>query len=116
MASREVRVGTTYEFRAVGLDGWENRPGKPDEGELVTVVNLHGCPRSGTLGHTYVQRADGTTALVLTNSLVDIAASVGRAHRLAAAEQRLAWIREAGIRGHRLDTAVRELVAAGGRA
>ena len=60
-----------YVFRPVGLDVWDARAHQPAPGTIVVKTQPAGCPRNGTMGHTYV--ADARTGefygLVLTNSL-----------------------------------------------
>lgn len=38
-------------------------------GDIVTVVNLPGCPRANTMGHAHVEHAGKFAGLVSTNSL-----------------------------------------------
>ena len=38
-------------------------------GDIVTVVNLFGCPRANTMGHAHVQKNGQFAGLVHTNSL-----------------------------------------------
>ena len=71
MKLNRVRAGSVYEYRPVLLDICDARTNlKP--GDLVRVVNLHGCPRCNTMGHCHV--ADPVTGqfigLVCCNSLV----------------------------------------------
>lgn len=62
----------TFTFQPVGFDRFA--PGRlaPQAGTLVRKTQPHGCPKNGTMGHTYIE--DAVTAefygLVLINSLV----------------------------------------------
>jgi hypothetical protein len=68
-----VRVGTTYRFHPAGMDRWSPVHQGLKDGDLVTVVNLHGAPKANTMGHCYVNKQDGTFGgMVLTNSLVAV--------------------------------------------
>lgn len=62
---------TVYRFEPAGWDLYAPHAGTPEQGTLVVKTQPHGCPRNGTMGHTYV--ADATTGafygLVLTASL-----------------------------------------------
>lgn len=62
---------TVYVFDPVGFDLFDPRPFHPAEGARVVKVQPRGCPRNGTMGHTYV--ADAETGrfhgLVLVASL-----------------------------------------------
>lgn len=71
MANNRVRVGSLYVYHANLLDATDGRTNLQN-GELVKVVNMHGCPRANTIGHCYVVRNDDVTTfvgLVHTNSL-----------------------------------------------
>ena len=67
MAKRKV-----FKFNPVGMDLYDRRPHHPAPGTEVVKTQPAGCPRNGTMGHTYV--ADAATGafygLVLTASLV----------------------------------------------
>ena len=70
MANRKVRVGQKFYFVPVLIDRI-SKPYNVEEGDLVTVTNLHGCPKANTMGHCYVMHHDGGFGgLVCTNSLV----------------------------------------------
>lgn len=47
---------------------------KPWEGHRVYVVQPHGCPRNGTMGHVYVEDAEtgAFIGLVQENSLKEV--------------------------------------------
>jgi hypothetical protein len=67
----KVRVNSTYVYTPAWID--RNHP--IARGDLVRVINLHGCPPANTMGHCYVVRADtprdakGPFWLVSTGSL-----------------------------------------------
>lgn len=62
---------TVYRFEPVGFDAFAPHAKTPAAGTLVVKTQPVGCPRNGTMGHTYVE--DATTGefygLVLVNSL-----------------------------------------------
>lgn len=67
----KVRVNSKYAYHANLLDRVDSRTDLTD-GEVVRVVNLHGCPKANTMGHCYVERVinpDGRPRLVHCNSL-----------------------------------------------
>jgi hypothetical protein len=67
--TNKVRVGQTYIYSPNMLDKIDARTNLQD-GETVRVIQPFGCPRNGTMGHTFVQRMDGTWGgLVHCNSL-----------------------------------------------
>jgi len=52
----KVKVGKLYVYMPVPLDAADPpkmRPGL-EEGQLVRVVNLPGCPPANTMGHCYI--------------------------------------------------------------
>lgn len=53
MANNKVRVGTVYVYHANLLDRCDRRT-KLEDGDLVKVVNLPGCPKAGVMGQCYV--------------------------------------------------------------
>ena len=61
----------TYTFTPVGCDIWDRRVNQPAPGTRVVKTQPAGCPRNGTMGHTFVE--DAATGkfygLVLLNSL-----------------------------------------------
>lgn len=71
MTTRRVRVGATYRYEPVLIDRIHTPAGNPKPGDLLTVVNLPGCPRANVMGHCYVKFADSGefAGLVHTNSL-----------------------------------------------
>lgn len=86
-----------YEFDPVGFDLFTRGPNRPKPGTLVVKTQPFGCPKNGTMGHTYVKDAESGEfyGLVLTASLI---ATKGLAvERDLAAEARDA--RSAAIRG-----------------
>ena len=70
MASKRVRVNSLYIYHACGLDRFDGRTGLED-GTLVRVINVHGCPPANTMGHCYVGDPDTSKfiGLVCTGSL-----------------------------------------------
>jgi hypothetical protein len=71
MANNRVRVGSLYIYHANLRDATDGRTNLKT-GEVVKVVNMHGCPPANTMGHCYVVRKDDVTTfvgLVHTNSL-----------------------------------------------
>jgi len=64
-----VRAGSLYRYNPVAIDRL-NPPYDVNDGDIVRVVNLPGCPKANTMGHAHVQQLDGTFGgLVCTNSL-----------------------------------------------
>jgi hypothetical protein len=67
---KKVRVNSVYEYKPVYLDRFDPPVGNPKKGDLLTVVNLHGCPKANTMGMCYVNFESGKFAgMVCTNSL-----------------------------------------------
>jgi len=67
--TNKVRVGQTYIYSPNLLDKIDGRTNLQD-GETVRVIQPFGCPRNGTMDHTFVQRIDGSRGgLVHCNSL-----------------------------------------------
>ncbi len=67
--NRKVRAGARYIYKPVMMDIC-NPPYDLEAGEVVTVVNLHGCPKANTMGMCHVLKANGKFGgLVCTNSL-----------------------------------------------
>lgn len=62
-----VRVNSKYCFVPVMID--RNIP--INSGSIVTVVNLHGCPKANTMNHCYVKYGD-SISLVHCNSLCSL--------------------------------------------
>ena len=68
--SRKVRAGASYIYQPVWFDK-ANPPFGARPGDLVTVVNLHGCPKANTMGMCHINDATGKFAgHVCTNSLI----------------------------------------------
>lgn len=65
-----IIAGRTYRFAPVPLDTLDPHSDLTP-GELVTVINAHGCPHAGTMAHCHVvRRSTGKFAgLVHVNSL-----------------------------------------------
>lgn len=73
--SKKVRVGATYVFKPVPIDRFLMAPqavkeGWLKEGDLVKVINCHGCPPANTMGHCYIEKDGKFCGMVCTNSLV----------------------------------------------
>jgi hypothetical protein len=69
MAKFNRVAGSTYRFEPVMIDRL-HPPYNVRQGDVVRVVNLHGCPKANTMGHAHVMHVDGTFGgLVCTNSL-----------------------------------------------
>lgn len=67
---KRVRVGSRYVFEPRGWDSFRPAHNGLPSGAIVTVVNLPGCPRAGTMGHCHVNGPDGRFAgLVMLSSL-----------------------------------------------
>ena len=71
----KVRVGSIYKYEPVGIDRFNPPVGNPQEGDLLKVVNLFGCPPANTMGHCYVNFVDTGdnkkfAGMVCTNSLI----------------------------------------------
>ena len=65
----KVKVNAIYRYEPVMLDVI-HKPYNIAAGDIVRVVNLHGCPKANTMGHCHVQHLDGSFAgLVCVNSL-----------------------------------------------
>jgi hypothetical protein len=67
---RKVRAGSVYRFEPVMMD--ITQPASSAErGQLVRVVNMHGCPKANTMGHCHIEDAETGEflGLVVTNSL-----------------------------------------------
>lgn len=66
--AKKTRV---YVFEPVGLDVFDRRAHQPEAGARVVKTQPFGCPKNGTMGHTYVNDAETGEfyGLVLTASL-----------------------------------------------
>jgi hypothetical protein len=69
MKHKRVRVGKSYTFKPVLLD-ITNKPFNVNPGDIVTVVNLPGCPKANTMGMCHVKKDGEFAGMVCTNSLV----------------------------------------------
>jgi hypothetical protein len=49
---------TIYRFEPVGVDVWDRRAYQPAAGARVVKVQPYGCPKNGTMAHTYVKDAE----------------------------------------------------------
>ncbi len=43
-----------YRFVAQGWTRWDCSPYTPEDGTLVKKCQPFGCPKNGTMGHTYI--------------------------------------------------------------
>lgn len=76
----KVRAGSIYAYRANSWDRFDSRTCLRN-GELVRVVNMHGCPKANTMGHCHVQRLDGQfIGLVCTASMLKV--RIGRSGQI----------------------------------
>jgi hypothetical protein len=69
----KVRVNSTYRFQPNGWDTLRACGDLLKPGDLVQVINLHGCPPANTMGQCYVRLVgDSSKAfqMVSTGSLV----------------------------------------------
>lgn len=59
-----------YRYTPVGFDVYYPHTIDIPPGTIVRKTQPCGCPRNGTMGHTYIETADGRfVGLRLTNSL-----------------------------------------------
>jgi hypothetical protein len=72
-ASMKVRAGSSYRYNPVLMDVCDPPYGVKSEGlkkgDVVKVVNLHGCPPANTMGHCHIELNGRFAGLVCTNSL-----------------------------------------------
>jgi hypothetical protein len=58
-----VRVGSKYRFEPNMLDTVDApygvRAGILHKGDIVRVINKHGCPKVNTMGHCYIETMSG---------------------------------------------------------
>ena len=66
-----VRVGSRYVYDPVLLDHIDGRTSL-QTGDVVTVMNLPGCPRAGVMAHCHVALNGRFAGLVHVNSLAPI--------------------------------------------
>lgn len=66
---RTPRVGSKWTFKAVWLDRYDRDvrgiSQYPADGTPVVVVQPHGCPKNGTMGHCYVSEVSDPRSLCL---------------------------------------------------
>lgn len=68
----KVRANSSYIFNPVPMDIFSPAHQGLEKGDVVTVVNLHGCPKCNTMGQCHVEK-DGTfMGMVNCNSLEKI--------------------------------------------
>jgi hypothetical protein len=89
----KVKVNAIYRYNPVLLDRIDGRTNL-QEGDLVRVVNLPGCPRANTMGHCHV--ADPNTGrfigLVCCNSLEPVTRRIHRIRAINIAKAILAGV------------------------
>jgi hypothetical protein len=68
MANRKVRLGASYRYYPVPFDTL-NPPFNVQPGDIVTVIQLAGCPAPNTMGMCHVAKAGKFAGMVCTNSL-----------------------------------------------
>ncbi len=67
--TRKIRKGSRYVFRPVFFDVC-NPPFGAEPGDVVTVIQLPGCPAPNTMGMCHIADTAGTfCGMVCTNSL-----------------------------------------------
>ena len=69
----KVRVNSLYHYQPCAWDRLDPTRDVLKAGDLVRVINLHGCPPANTMGHCYVHPVGfdkGVFQLVMTSSLV----------------------------------------------
>ena len=66
MSITRVRVNSLYRFHAVFID----RDVPCENGSIVRVINMPGCPKANTMNHCYIEHLGGEfIQLVCCNSL-----------------------------------------------
>ena len=65
----KVRANSTYRYIPVMMDICSPAHQGLVEGDIVKVVNLHGCPKANTMGHCHIERDGKFMGMVHTNSL-----------------------------------------------
>jgi hypothetical protein len=66
-----VRIGSRYRFEPVMFDTL-NPPFDCQPGDIVTVVNLPGCPKANTMGMCHIARNGQFAGMVCCNSLIPL--------------------------------------------
>ena len=80
MTYNRVRVGSLYRFHPVFID--RNVP--CEDGTIVRVINLYGCPPANTMGQCYIEHLGGEfIQMVCVNSLQVLTSYEKRAVRVA---------------------------------
>lgn len=71
--ANKVRVGSRYEYHPVLFDRLEPPAAlEVKDGQVVTVIDLYGCPKANTMGMCYISldgTKEGFAGMVCTNSL-----------------------------------------------
>ena len=66
MSITRVRVGSLYRFHPVFID----RDVPCEDGSIVRVINLSGCPKANVMNHCYIEHLGGEfIQMVCCNSL-----------------------------------------------
>jgi hypothetical protein len=74
-----VRVGSLYAYTPCIMDVISPPVGNPEKGDILRVINKHGCPKANTMGMCYVEQLDGEfMGLVLTSSLTHVTMKNGK--------------------------------------
>jgi len=73
MLNKKVRVNSIYAYDPILMDVSNPPVGNPEKGDIVKVVNKHGCPPANTMGMCYIERLNGEfMGMCCTNSLVKL--------------------------------------------
>ena len=64
----KVKAGKQYKYNPVAWDIFDAKTSLK-KGDIVTVVNLHGCPKANTMNHCHVNFEGRFAGLVHCNSL-----------------------------------------------
>jgi hypothetical protein len=84
----KIRKGSLYLLRPVGMDAHDDRVTYWKD-YIVRVIQPHGCPPNGTMGHCYVETRLGEfVGLVLCNSLQPLDRETKKALRREARRHR----------------------------
>lgn len=68
----KVKVGQQYRYNPVPMDKFDSKCDAV-EGQIVTVVNLPGCPKANTMNHCHIEDENGKfLGMVCCNSLEKI--------------------------------------------
>lgn len=82
--NRRVRCRQKYIYRPVLMDitdpPYGVTKGFLQPGDIVTPVNLPGCPPPNTMGHCHIVKDKSFMGLVCTNSLQPVGSKVGKVY------------------------------------